>query len=655
MFNFLKHHIFLFIFFILISCTHILSAQLRYQWEVVDSNMYGNINYADKNHIVLMTNDSINHTIIKTTNDGGNSWNTIFIDSNTNDWLYSIVYPSLKNIIMTGKVRNNTSKPGLMIKSNDSGKTWTRIEFDSNSSILSISMLDENYGVVIYTLGRDSIIKSLLITNDGWQTWKAIALPIETKNDLIQQIECVSKNDFIILLREYYYQGSPLNKGYIYTTEDGGTNWTKSTVIPKNIEKIKFIDKNTGWAIGAAGSMDSLIYHTKDGGLTWTHQKYIEPSAIFGKFNDFDFYDKNNGIVVGDNGLILYTTDGGENWFREFQPFNFTTHNIYYVIYPSLDAAYASIPNHEIIKRTINKILKAPTINNKAFMNTVPVYGVKLEWDKIDGANNYELITSKCSRDSFYFNYVDIADTVVSDTTLTLDTLEYNMYYRFKIRAYNDSISSEWNEDYLAGFLKTIHDENALNLPIILEPEPYSGILYPTSLTIKWTTLEKVDGYDLNLDYYQDPYTVINVAGETNYKDTTYHVELLPDSYYVFRLRSRRNDTTSEWSWSMFFTQPVTDVLELINNKENRIIKDIFPNPASGQCFIRLNEELNNIISLKIFNSLGEEVTDLTRISKIGNENNVINLNLSSLRNGMYFIVVQGKHSADSRPFVILR
>ena len=70
---------------------------------------------------------------------------------------------------------------------------------------------------------------------------------------------------------------------------------------------IYFIDDMTGWIVGSEGSIAS----TTDGGETWTGQ-LVESCD----FRDVQFIDENIGWLAGKDGALFYTSDGGSTWER---------------------------------------------------------------------------------------------------------------------------------------------------------------------------------------------------------------------------------------------------------------------------------------------------------------------------------------------------
>jgi photosystem II stability/assembly factor-like uncharacterized protein len=82
---------------------------------------------------------------------------------------------------------------------------------------------------------------------------------------------------------------------------------------------VHFSNKNEGWAVG------KTIIFTKDGGNTWYEQfeGLKEKYTIF--FKSVFFIDRDHGWVVGDQGVILRTSNGGQTWIRlnaDIEPLN---------------------------------------------------------------------------------------------------------------------------------------------------------------------------------------------------------------------------------------------------------------------------------------------------------------------------------------------
>ncbi len=75
------------------------------------------------------------------------------------------------------------------------------------------------------------------------------------------------------------------------------------------IYDIDFIDENTGWLVGNNG----MIVKTTDGGESWLSQISGTGLHLFG----VDFINSQIGWAVGNSGLILKTTNGGDRWISQ--------------------------------------------------------------------------------------------------------------------------------------------------------------------------------------------------------------------------------------------------------------------------------------------------------------------------------------------------
>lgn len=71
------------------------------------------------------------------------------------------------------------------------------------------------------------------------------------------------------------------------------------------ITDIFFLNENEGWV---TASSVSEIYHTTDGGLTFETQTTLQPSQTIYMLNELE------GFAGGQSGAVHHTSDGGETW-----------------------------------------------------------------------------------------------------------------------------------------------------------------------------------------------------------------------------------------------------------------------------------------------------------------------------------------------------
>ena len=69
------------------------------------------------------------------------------------------------------------------------------------------------------------------------------------------------------------------------------------------LNSVHFINEQTGWIVGSNGT----ILNTRNGGETWE----LQPSGTTNDLFSVHFTDALNGWAVGENGTILHTSTGG--------------------------------------------------------------------------------------------------------------------------------------------------------------------------------------------------------------------------------------------------------------------------------------------------------------------------------------------------------
>jgi photosystem II stability/assembly factor-like uncharacterized protein len=107
--------------------------------------------------------------------------------------------------------------------------------------------------------------------------------------------------------------------GTILLSTDGGRSFVKSLGhsgsgrstqgdAPRDYYSVQFIDEETGYIVGDEG----LILASNDGGVSWREQRSGTTAQLF----HLSFQGK-RGWVVGTGGVILHTVDGGRNWYPQ--------------------------------------------------------------------------------------------------------------------------------------------------------------------------------------------------------------------------------------------------------------------------------------------------------------------------------------------------
>jgi photosystem II stability/assembly factor-like uncharacterized protein len=109
------------------------------------------------------------------------------------------------------------------------------------------------------------------------------------------------------------------DRGIIHATQDNGLEWfSQNPRINDNLNDVFFRTRDEGWLVSSSLT-GSRIMKTVDGGETWELVYQLQPPAGAGK-NDVPllysvaFPGKKQGWVVGTEGRILHSEDGGRTW-----------------------------------------------------------------------------------------------------------------------------------------------------------------------------------------------------------------------------------------------------------------------------------------------------------------------------------------------------
>ena len=117
--------------------------------------------------------------------------------------------------------------------------------------------------------------------------------------------------------------------GTILRSIDAGVTWQRINLTGpaagRNYNGVFFANTTTVYAVGGNLSNNSAqtIIKSTDAGLTWTLQMDLPGSWLHAVF----FTSSNTGYAVGDNGVVLKTTNGGGGWTPLTLTGNFTTRN----------------------------------------------------------------------------------------------------------------------------------------------------------------------------------------------------------------------------------------------------------------------------------------------------------------------------------------
>jgi photosystem II stability/assembly factor-like uncharacterized protein len=178
---------------------------------------------------------------------------------------------------------------GIILKTTNGGFNWFKISADTIPGLKAVFFTSLNVG---YTAGFQNF---LMKTTDGGSTWTF--QQIDDKLWYFNNINFLDPNHGFIVS----YPSS------VFSTSDAGTTWEPTFGLKHSVEDICYADADTLFLTGG----DERIYKSTNGGFFWTS---IFSGTPLYTFYGIDFYDLYFGMVCGEEGKILVTTNAGIDW-----------------------------------------------------------------------------------------------------------------------------------------------------------------------------------------------------------------------------------------------------------------------------------------------------------------------------------------------------
>jgi len=443
---------------------------------------------------------------------------------------------------------------GIVLKTTDGGSSWSKISADTIPGLKATCFISTDVG---YAGGDQNF---LMKTIDGGSTWTQIV--IDTKLWYFNNIEFWDANNGIVVS----YPSS------VYRTTDAGANWSTCIGIKRDVQDICYADANTVFVVGG----DETISKSTNGGLIFLdNYDGVLQSVFFG----VEFFNINYGIVGGEDGKVLVTTNGGTDWTIRNAGGVGLMRGVH--LFDEENAYVVGTPE-QVFKTTDGGITWISDFNGA---NTVALYKIKFT------ENNTGLICG--SQGKFLIN-TDYVPVELTGFAAIVDGNDVQL---------NWTTQSELNN---SGFEihRSVEGNNWENIAFV----PGSG-----------------------------------TAGETrNYYFTDAE---LKSGFYSYRLKQIDFDGSFEYSdiVNVFVSSPIDYNLE-----QN------YPNPFNPNTQIKFSISNEVQVSLSVFNILGEKVKELkNEIMKPGYYE--VEFNASSLASGVYSYRIKAGDFVETKKMVLLR
>ena len=636
-------------------------------WTRKPSGYSGNLNsikfYGKDKGIIVGENG----LILRTTN-GGQEWSRINSDSSAYLTLNSVDWSDENTITAVGFY-------SLILRSTDGGITWQKnISFPklANSKFKRVYFVNQTLGFIggiILTNGTPQT--SVLWTTDAGATWNgqdsipSLVKAQRTTLPIFSDFLAVSPTKFFAVGSDFIEDKTPV----ISSTDNSGKTWkfnlyqrngwihayvgNKEYLLSGGYNDIAFLDNSNGIVAGFGGKM----LKTTDGGDTWQNVQTNTERSI----QRIAMFDKNTIAAMGDTCMVLLSNDGGQSW-KEYYPLADSSSSLTLLKngFPAFSFSdsrtlWLSGYNFRLIPQEKGMVFRT-TDAGKTFTRVL-----------ISGADDdfYYSIVFKSSTHGWMSGYRKMATTRIP---LMLHTIDGGMSWE------EQSLPPLKTGEGLSVpmiFTDTLHG----SIPILGIGEKSDGQAYfhTENGGKTWIRQEpykyaspplSMNGGSLSDISFSDELHGVILASHYLIHENQLHytvnaglswklADYSTDSKYFSREFYKLSYPTSKRCWVLGrpyrifrLTLPETSSAEEEQPAADDIIT-LSPNPTSTSFTI---SGIDNILSVKILNSLGMEVSRKPLVVSGKQE-----VDVSDLVAGVYFVQVRTAVGIISKPVVITR
>ena len=264
---------------------------------------------------------------------------------------------------------------------------------------------------------------------------------------------------------------------------------------------------------------------------------------------------------------------------------------------------------------------------------------VELKWEEVEGVNGYfyQLDTDP--------DFIHPVTYQTQGYEILADTLLFGEKYYWRVLAYHFYDSTQWMNETPRNF--TVIDEVFLDKP---DDEEVNVVIYPLFI---WKSIDAVLSYEIQVDVSEEftnpMIKTISADANESYIEHEWRAPALDSTVtYYWRVNATSSSDVSGWSEVWSFLVGAIGIDDPVLNEKNI---EIFPNPADGPIYIKMNNDRQTNIKIKIIDLLGQEVYG----GDINCQEGVTTTQIDTdfLSNGIYMIQLKNGTSSFTRKLVI--
>jgi photosystem II stability/assembly factor-like uncharacterized protein len=430
--------------------------------------------------------------------------------------------------------------------------------------------------------------------------------------------------------------------------------------VSRTLHDIYLIDSENGVVVGDSGT----ILKTTNAGISWESQLSSTTNSLTSVF----FTDINNGTVVGQYGIIKRTTDSGQNWFSQISPSTTGLSDVFFTDY-----------NNGIIVGGAGTILKTTDSGQNWYTRTSPtgytlydviftdskngfaVGGFRWEFPvsviikTTDGGDSWSTrlyANNSCLLNISFFdanNGIASGDNGVMYSTSNGGT----NWIQLPRVTYNDIYASsgiDANSITIVGEYGVILNKKDLTIPI--ELTSFTAFISFNCINLNWSTATELNNYGFEIERSSDK-TDWRTIGFRNGKGTTtepQNYSFIDDLFGVnsqkLYYRLKQIDFNGTFEYS--------DIVEVDIAPLSFALHQNYPNPFNPSTKISWQSPVSSWQTIKVYDVLGREVATLFDEYRNAGYHEV-DFNSAGLASGIYYYHLKSGDFIETKKMILVR
>jgi len=259
-------------------------------------------------------------------------------------------------------------------------------------------------------------------------------------------------------------------------------------------------------------------------------------------------------------------------------------------------------------------VLIAPSENE----NNIDTAMLIFLWYTVNDADNYDF---QLSTDAAFLNI--FYETNIADTTLTIEHLDCDDIYFWRVKAHSTYLESYWSPTRQ---FSTIPCENFIAAPNLRSPENNSQNIDNQQVTFEWSNVNQATAYNFQLSFDSN-FDDLVVDSILSIENCTVD-NLFCSSTYYWRVNATDGSITSDWSDVWNFTTVSCAEIDVLGQNSVRV----YPNPVNN--FVVITAGNASYLNIEIFDIRGQFIIEKR------STNGKLKIDLSNLNSGVYLLYI---------------